>query len=221
MKKKMLAGALVALAITGGAIIAADHIDAPAVTGPGSASQGTDITDVYAFQSPSNANNMVLVCNTQGLLSPAATGSAKFPDDALFEFNIDNNNDNVEDLVIQCLIQNDKMRVYGPAAPVSKGTGSSILTGANFTDASISTYGAATMMGTNSNGIKTFAGPRDDPFFFDLTQFKAILGGTASGFRSPGVDAFAGTNVMSIVVEVPKSMLGTNTINVWAESKMK
>lgn len=221
MQKKFMLGALVAIAITGGALIGADHIDAPAVTGPGSASLGADITDVYAFQSPSNASNMVLVCNTQGLLSPAATGAAKFPSDALFEFNIDNNNDNVEDLVIQCLIQKDKMRVYGPVAPMTKGTSSTILTSAGFTDVNISSYGAATIMGTNSNGMKIFAGPRDDPFFFDLTQFKAILGGTASGFRSPGVDAFAGTNVMSIVVEVPKSMLGSSNINVWAESKMK
>lgn len=221
MKKRMLIGAIAALAITGGALVAADHIDSPSVTGPGSASTGTDITDVYAFQSPSNANNMVLVCNTQGLLSPSATGSAKFPNDALFEFNIDNNNDNQEDLVIQCLVQNDKMRVYGPSAPASKGTSSMILTTAMTTDVNITAYGAAPVIGSNSQGIKAFAGPRDDPFFFDLAQFKAILGGTAGGFRSPGVDAFAGTNVMSIVVEVPKSMLGTSTINVWAESKMK
>jgi Domain of unknown function (DUF4331) len=221
MKKKIMFGAIVALAITGGVLIAADHIDAPAVTGPGSASIGTDITDVYAFQSPSNSNNLVLVCNTQGLLSPAATGVAKFPSDALFEFNIDNNNDNMEDLVIQCLIQNDKMRVYGPLAPTTKGTTSTILTSAGFTDVNVSAYGAAPQIGNNPNGIKTFAGPRDDPFFFDLTQFRAIIGGTASSFRSPGVDAFAGTNVMSIVVEVPKSLLGSNTINVWAESKMK
>src|SRR5258705_435063 len=36
----------------------------------------------------------------------------------------------------------------------------------------------------------------------------------------PGHDTFAGTNVMSIVVEVPKSLLNSNgTINVWAETK--
>ena len=70
--------------------------------------------------------------------------------------------------------------------------------------------------------MKFFAGPRDDPFFFDLGQFKAILGGTASGFKNPGTDTFAGTNVLSLVVEVPKAMLGTSsTLNVWAETKKK
>jgi hypothetical protein len=33
------------------------------------------------------------------------------------------------------------------------------------------------------------------------------------------VDTFAGSNVLSVVVEVPKAMLGTSTLNVWAEEK--
>ena len=66
------------------------------------------------------------------------------------------------------------------------------------------------------------AGPRDDPFFFDLNQFKAILGGTASGFNNPGTDSFAGTNVLSTIIELPKSLLGSSSsINVWAETKQK
>jgi hypothetical protein len=74
------------------------------------------------------------------------------------------------------------------------------------------------------NGMKVFAGPRDDPFFFDLTQFKKIIAGTATGFLPAGAstDAFAGTNVMSVVVEVPKSMLGgSGSLNVWVETKKK
>lgn len=52
MKLKILTGVLVTVAVAGGVIFAADHIDAPAVTGPGSTSPGNDITDIYAFQSP-------------------------------------------------------------------------------------------------------------------------------------------------------------------------
>ena len=56
----------------------------------------------------------------------------------------------------------------------------------------------------------------------DFAQYGAIIGGNASGFNNPGSDTFAGTNVMSIVVEVPKSMVGTSgTINTWVESKRK
>lgn len=223
MKLKLLTGILVGVAIAGGVIFAADHIDAPAVTGPGSTSPGNDITDIYAFQSPADNTKMVFALNTQGLLSPGASAMATFPSGVMYEINIDNTGDNVEDLVIQCLVQNGKMRVYGPVAPGTTGTTSMVKTNGPVTEVAVTAYAAAApTVATNSNGIKVFAGPRDDPFFFDLVRFKEILAGTQTAFRNPGVDSFAGTNVMSIVVEVPKTLLGTAaTINVWGETKTK
>jgi hypothetical protein len=218
MKLKILVGGL----IVAGVLFAADHIDAPSVTGPGSTSAGNDITDIYAFQSPADNSKLVFVMNTQGLLSPAASASASFPSNVMYEFNIDNTGDNIEDLVIQCLVQNGKMRVYGPVAVGTPGTASMVKTSGPTTEVNVTSYGAAPSVGTNSNGITVFAGPRDDPFFFDLARFKEIIAGTQSAFRNPGIDAFAGTNVMSIVVEVPKSLLGSaNTINIWGETKSK
>ena len=99
-----------------GIIYAADHIDAPSVT-----NKPTDITDVYVFRGE-NPDNMVFVANTQGLLTPGATGDAKFDENTMIEFNIDNNGDNIEDLVIQCIAKNGKMKVYGPAVPKVTGT---------------------------------------------------------------------------------------------------
>jgi hypothetical protein len=223
MKSKILIGGLVGIALIGGVLFAADHIDAPAVTGPGNTSPGNDITDIYAFQSPSDNTRMVFVLNSQGLLSPAASATASFPSNVMYEFNIDNTGDNVEDLVIQCLVQNGKMRVYGPVAAGTPGTMSTVKTSGPVTEVNVTSYGAGSpVIGSNSNGIKAFAGPRDDPFFFDLARFKEIIAGTQTGFRTPGVDAFAGTNVMSIVVEVPKTLLGAAaTINVWGETKSK
>lgn len=223
MKKKILAGSLIAVILTGGIIFAADHIDAPAVTGANSTSTGADITDIYAFQSPADNSKIVFVMNVQGLMSPAATSAASFPSNVMYEFNIDNNGDNVEDLVIQALVQNGKLRVYGPVAPSVAGTMSSVRTNGTMTETMVTAYNAGSpTVGSSSNGIKIFAGPRDDPFFFDLVRYKEIIGGTQTSFRSPGVDTFAGTNVMSIVVEVPKSMLGSAaTINVWGETKSK
>ena len=161
--------------------------------------------------------------NTQGLMSPTASATATFPSNVLYEINIDNTGDNVEDLVIQCLVQNGEMRVYGPVAVGTTGTTSTIKTGGPVTKVAVSKYNATTPgIGINADGIKAFAGPRDDPFFFDLVRFKEIIAGAQSSFRSTGVDTFAGTNVMSIVVEVPKSMLGSAaTINVWGETKSK
>ena len=207
-----------AVAIASGAyLIAADHIDAPAVTG-----KASDITDFYAFQSPANSNNMVFVVNTQGLLAPSATAAATFDPAVMLEINIDNSTtkDAVEDLVIQVTFDNGKVQVYGPIAPTQTGLASTLMAGSKKVEAAISTYQGTPVIG-NSNSVQVFAGPRDDPFFFDLDQFKKIIGGTATAFNNPGNDTFKGTNVMSVVIELPKSTLGSGTINTWATSNRK
>lgn len=198
-------------------LISADHIDAPAVQGGSS-----DITDFYAFQGE-DTDNMVFVANVQGLLSPAATSEASFDESVMIEFNIDNNGDFVEDLVIQAVPRNGKMYILGPLAPMQTGL-SSTLTAESAKDVNavnITAYGEEAQI-SSKNGISAFAGPRDDPFFFDFAQYSAIIAGEASGFNNPGTDTFAGTNVLSVVVEVPKSMIGgSGTINTWVESKRK
>ena len=214
-KTKMILG-LSLVAISGLILVAADHIDAPATL----SGDAGDITDIYAFQGQ-NTSNLVFAVNTQGLLSPNATGAATFKDNVMVEINIDTNGDNVEDLVIQAVKRDDKMYFFGPVAPGTTGTSSTVKTAAASGSVTISKYGTSALT-AEQNGMKFFAGPRDDPFFFDLGQFKAILGGTATGFNNPGTDTFAGTNVMSIIVEVPKSMLGSSsTVGVWAETKKK
>jgi hypothetical protein len=215
MKKTKIALGLSLVALTGLLIIAADHADAPSVTG-----NASDITDVYAFQGQ-DTNNMVFVVNTQGLLSPTATAAAAFNENVMVEINIDNTGDNVEDLVIQAIKRGNKMYFFGPVAPGTTGATSMVKTTSMAGSVDISAYGSAPIIGT-ANNMKFFAGPRDDPFFFDLGQFRAILNGTATGFNNPGTDTFAGTNVLATIIEVPKSLLGTSaTINVWAETKKK
>ena len=215
MKKIKLYISLSLIALIGLLIVAADHIDSPDVS-----NTGNDITDVYAFQG-ADTNNLVFVVNSAGLLTPGTTGAATFKENVLTEINIDNNGDNVEDLVIQAIKRGNKMFFFGPVAPGTPGISSTIKTANAAGSVEISQYGSPAIIST-SGGMKFFAGPRDDPFFFDLGRFQAILGGTASGFNNPGTDTFAGTNVLSTVVEVPKSMLGTSTsINVWAETKQK
>jgi hypothetical protein len=211
-KTKIVLSAAVALIIGGSILWAADHIDSPAVK-----NQSTDITDVYAFRG-ADPNNLVMVGNTQGLLAPSATAAAKFDVNTLLEFNIDNNNDNVEDLVVQAIYDGSKMKFYGPVAPSQKGTRSQ-LEGPVTAEVAVTPYGSSPNIGTGTNGMKVFAGPRDDPFFFDLNQFNKIIGGTATGFN----DSFAGTNVLSVVVELPKTLLNASTgkINLWMETKKK
>jgi len=205
----ILSCAFVAIA---GIVLAADHNDAPAVKG-----QTTDITDLYVFQGE-NPDNLVFVGNTQGLIAPSSTSAAKFDPRTLIQFKIDNNGDNVEDLVIQAIYRDGKVDVFGPVRPSHTGTRTKIENEELIGSVPVTPYGATQpRVVIGRNGIKLFAGPRDDPFFFDLDQFHKVVAGQASGFNNPGIDAFAGTNVLSIVVEVPKQLLHASTgkLGVW------
>jgi hypothetical protein len=173
----------------------------------------------------------VFAANVQGLLSPGTpTDQATFDETVLVEFNIDYNNDLKEDLVIQAIKRGDSMYFFGPSVPAMTGLQSTIATLAP-NSVKISTKDDVQI--AEKNGMKFFAGPREDPFFFDFNKYNEVLAGTASGFDNPGVDTFAGSNVLSIVVELPKSMFpngtagvnpfapSTRMYNVWVEAKRK
>lgn len=220
MKRKKIIFGLGILGIAGFMFTAADHIDAPDVVVSGLVGTTSDITDVYAFQAQ-DAGNIVMVANVKGLISPAATGAAKFDENVLVEFNIDTNGDNVQDVVFQAIPRGGKMYFFGPISTNSTGTSSTVNTSSTRNSVDITAYGSTAVVATNGS-YKFFAGPRDDPFFFDFTKFNEIVAGNASSFDNPGTDTFAGTNVMSIVLEVPKSAIGSNgKVSVWAETKRK
>ncbi len=203
--------------------MAADHAEAPAVRGATS-----DIADLWAFEGQ-NQDNTVLVATVQGLLSPGNTSSAQFDENVLIEFNIDNDGDLVEDLIIQAIPRNGTMFFFGPYVPDNTGLNSTInVEASNRAQVEIS-RGPNPIIGT-SNGITYFAGPREDPFFFDFDQFNEVVAGNApDGFLTNGVDSFANTNVLAVILEIPNNLLGgtfphpagtsTEVFNVWVESK--
>ncbi len=212
-----------------GAARASDHAD----TAENVNRIGADMTDVYAFPNPHNAANVVLVMNTHGLI-PAGQG-ATFDPGVLYQLKIDNTGDYVEDLVIQFRFTgvgaNQKVLMAGPMKPFMTGT-TSIFGRPNRNKGTINqTFSPLT-------GVSVFAGVRSEPFFLDLNQFYTIfpdrmtpLTGRqvdftsiiaadtpqAGGWRPPGLamDYLANLNVMSIVVEMPKTMLGTGVVHLW------
>jgi len=217
MKRKKIAIIIAGVClVVGGIVFAADHMDSPAVKG-----KPVDITDLYTFRAEDH-NNLVFVANTQGLLAPSATAAAKFDPNTLIQFKVDNDGDNVEDLVIQAIAAKDpdggqRINIYGPLKPSLIGIRTKLEKEHLVASVKVTPYGAAPIIATGKDGIKVFAGPRDDPFFFDLDQFHKILAGEATSFNNPGTDTFAGTNVLSIVVEFPKWLLQANggKVNVW------
>jgi len=162
----------------------------------------------------------------------------------LLEINIDNDNDMIEDRVIQIIKRKDptsledNMYFFGPVVLTSSSNTCSeqnLLSTINAENlsGSVKISTSSDIQTSSSNGMQFFAGPREDPFFFDFTQYSQILGGSETGFNNPGTDTFAGTNVLSVVVEVPKSSLGSGVVganpfaptvpvyNVWVEAKRK
>ncbi len=233
-KSKLFIAVGAVVAIAGSALLlSADHLDAPDIAGT-----SADIADLYAFEGD-NANSTVLVATLQGPLTPGAvTENARFDEDVMIEFNIDNTGDFVEDLVIQAIKREDTMYFFGPAQPVNTGLSSEVMTFAQRNQVQISTT-EESFVETNGN-MKFFAGPRRDAFFFDFNRFNEVAGGTAApdGFFPPGeaTDFFEDLNVLAIVVEVPNAMLGTApahvggavgleglppAYNVWVSAKRK
>jgi hypothetical protein len=165
-RKKIVILVICVVLIAGGIAYAADHMDAAAVKG-----QATDITDLYVFQGK-NTDNLVFVGNSQGLLAPSATGAASFDPNVLIQFKIDNDGDNVEDLAIQAIYKDGKIDFFGLSRPTLIGTRTKIEEGNFLGSVPVTPYGASTpIVATGAYGIKFFARPRDDPFFFDLDQF--------------------------------------------------
>jgi len=194
-------------------IKASDHKDSALLA----ADHAADIADVYTFKSPVNPDNVVLVMTVSGFIPPSEASTTFFDPNVLYQWKIDNNGDAVEDLVIQAFVTgtggHQVMHFRGPAAPAATGTTDRVVLGPETATVGVSN-GAAPIVASRG-GMTVFAGVRDDPFFFDLVQFKKIIAGEATAFRDPGVDTFAGFNVLAIVAEVPSSLLGGQKLGVW------
>jgi len=219
---------------------AADHLDAPGITPPpGGDGIGTDITDIYAFQSPADASKTVLIMNVNGLASAASIGNGPDPDrpfgtkvpqvqgdsNVSYNFRVDSNHDAVADVNIQIRFgkpdsdgaQQMRVKILGPGEDNEVG----------FEGASTG-FGQPLVVNNEPLGIKAFAGRRDDPFFFDLLGFLNILGpgsflGCGAANAHPENDTFKRQNVSSIVLELPSSLLeagGNPHIGVWATTNV-
>ncbi len=194
-------------------VTAADHTDSPLAAND----QAADIADVYSFQNGANLVLAMTISNIQAA-PEIQLGQSIFDPAVLYQLKIDTDGDAVEDLVIQGFVtgnpRNQVMHFRGPIEPEVTGTSARIVNGPETASVRVSTGESPIVQ--SRGGMTVFAGVRDDPFFFDLGQFSAVLAGQAASFNEPGTDAFAGLNVYSIVVELPIDMVGDpSTLSVW------
>ena len=189
-----------------------------------------DLTDLFVFESPTDPNNVVLAMDFDPLIVSGAT--RPFDPNVLYQFKIDKTGDSIEDVVLQFNINGtgsqQTVSVRGPSFPTTVGTQSTLVP--------VRGTGALNTPFTINNNIKVFVGLRKDPFFFDLEQFFKIIPDrnytlqpnpappfTVLTFRPPGQaqDTLATFNVHSIIVELPRNLLGTGKIGAWITTSVK
>ena len=168
------------------------------------------------------------------LIPTGMATTRQFDPGAMYQFHIGTGDHFTTDLAIQFKATGtgptQQIAMYGPAKPVLDGLESRFGTRTGSV-----AYGQTT---TFSNGIKFFAGPREDPFYFDLTQFLKIVpdrdfhnqpnpvAPSATCFRKEGAsDTLAGFNVLQLAVELPRTLLADSKgtvgrINVWTTTSL-
>ncbi len=172
---------------------AAVHLDAPAVAVDGR----TDINDLYAFQSPTDPDDTVIIMT----VNPGAgvISGTTFDPKAAYELHVDDNGDAVADhtITVDFKVVNPKGQRYKvqlDGETVGQGL-----------------VGSTTPL--PKVGGQLTAGLFDDPFFFDLVGFR-------NGFAFTGSDFFAGLNVSAIVLEIPSAVLSDSPdIGIWATTR--
>jgi hypothetical protein len=216
---------------------ASSHREAPNT----STDPQVDATDLYAWVSNDRSDSVTFVANYVPMIAPySGPNFHRFGDDVLYEINIDNNGDAMDDITYQFLfwtvVKNGNTFLYntGPITSLKdpdlnvqqyysvsvlgrqpatgmdpERAGTVIASSVQVAPAYVGPasypegYGKVAQEAVQDigNGIKVFAGPRDDPFFVDLGGIFDLL----SGIR--GYDDLNGLNVMTIAIQVPKAGL--------------
>lgn len=192
--------------VPGQRVLSADHLDPPGRADPAftvTPDIPADIADIYAFH---DADNFYLIYTFGG---PAATTRpAAYDRDVLYTINISS---------------------AAPAATVETAINFRFGPGANPGEWGISVEGVPGVQGAivgpvertiSKDGVRVFAGLRDDPFFFDSQGLKESRNtGTIQFNRNRNF--FGGKNITTVAIEIPRSRFGNGgnaKLDVWAVS---
>ncbi len=213
--------AAAALAVVGlGApliVNAADHLDAPGRFQSPLGRHDADINDVYAF--PADATHTALAITTHPALGVVTTQTA-YATDVLYRINIaaaaepegDDDGDANEGREISAFVLKfgdvradgtQKYTVYHEEDGHRERIG----------------RGVTGTPGKIEDGM-AFAGPRSDPFFFDLSAFNNTVqanGGRSFCVNGAGVDFFVNLNTNAIVLTVSNEELGSK-VGIWGST---
>src|SRR5258706_9929783 len=174
-----------------------------------------DLTDLYAFPKPSEADKSILIMNVHPsavVNPPGPTTREPFAPEALYGVRSGRNGDAVADSAYRVRFSSSAdgsqtaivRRVEGAQAA---GTGDS---GQVIIEAAPVSRGREARV-TEAGRYRFFAGWRSDPFFFDTR-------GALNDLQFTGDDFFIDKDVCSIVLEMPNSALGAKRVGLWART---
>jgi hypothetical protein len=197
--------------------------------GPPDGDTRLDLTDLYAFPSPSDPSRTVLIlnCNT-------FTVAADFHPDAVYRLNVDNNGDEATDLSFFVTFSQPRDGRQQATVYLAKGADAASAEPAGevlFKDVEVS-FGPQPNIVT-SGPYTFFAGRRSDAFFIDfagiLNMFDHKNGKNFTGLegkpdpsRWTGKDLFANQNCFSMAFELPTSALGGSPgVRIWGRVSIR
>lgn len=194
------------LLVPGQFALSADHLDPPARTDPAfdtTPDTPADIADVYAFSDSTASPNAYFAVSFAG---PQVAGVSAFYDrDVLYTVNISTS---------QPATSSD-VSIRFRFGPATNGTGSGISV-ENVPGVNGSIVGPVEQI-LSKDGVRVYAGLRDDPFFFDLQGFRETRAMGTLRFDKTR-NFFASKNDTIFIIEIPKTRLGgaANSVDVWA-----
>lgn len=183
----------------------ADHMEAPATA----ADPAADIADVYAWH---DGGRLITAITFAGLRAPMAGQSGTYDEDVLYEVRIGRAGG-----TFPSTYEAD-VRIGLRFAQVN---GNWIVTASNVPGTSGDITGQVETV-VEDQGVKLYAGLRDEPFFFDLEGFNNTLATGTLMFDSTR-DSVAGLNCTAIVLEMDLAAVtgsGSN-LYLWATTSRK
>ncbi|MGH2531097.1 MAG: DUF4331 family protein [Thermomicrobiales bacterium] len=208
---------------------ASSHREAPQI----STDPTADNTDLYAFVSPDRPDTVTIISAVYPGQDPAGGPNFyRFGDDVLYDIKIDNDGDAVEEITYRfdfsTRIQNPNTFLYNtgpieslddPDWNIRQGYTITRITEAgeeqlpfegivppvNIGPASTPNYEALARQAIGEiDGMRVFAGQRDDPFWVDLGGvFDLLTIRQLPGNAGGGIDDLKGLNVLAIALQIP------------------
>lgn len=163
-----------------------------------------DLTDLFAFKSPSDADKVVLVMDTRR----NASTDTRFPDGHTFTIAFSAAAIAGTGSDAGFALSEPTGRFNCRFDKAAQGTGHAQIGHCTAPNGATVTVPVNDPQGGQGDGFRVFAGLRSDPFFMAAIEVLKVFVKDSTEFKNPGSSDTDGQNVMCIVIEADVSLFG-------------